>query len=890
MLSVEQDDVKLKETDCNEMDTRAPGGSVHEAEAEVDAEEEENESSDGHADLNVSSNDLSEASECEASSKEQLIAANEGSAAEFESLERARPSSTGTSSIKDSDQSTANNDIDASSERYDEEDEIAEARDGGEKVDAKAVKDEPEIVNDEESTQVTADNADVLVETFKPSETTTTTITTMATTNAAAVPNNVSHFYVNRKEFKRLQATVALIQQQQSHQMKMIEQIRDQLNLCIRTQNKHKSVLEANGSIVRHHQPSIKDEYKPAIQQQQPLHLSSAKANGAALVGKAQAPQIKSSFNKNAQHSISPMPYHAAAPTRQGLVAKSTFNSRNRSSDNGYEDDDQDQDGGDQIYQSSAKRLKPNGLSSSQLKPASVTTQSLLLQHKKPTMLQPEPQPSNFYAQQQQQQQMESPGQENGNTDMVNMMTSIMMAAAAAAQMNNGDGNGMIRMGDDGGNENSYENNSDSGSCHGNGMSNGCMMNNMNGGGNDDCYNDNYTDDDGSYSRDHLAAVASAIMANGGQGQPLNVQHHHHQALNLNTSNGRKSSDKSTSSTSSSSSSSSSFKENNTNSNANSMVNLPPSNGNNVSMLSPSSYKHRCHLCGKVFGSDSAVQIHIRSHTGERPYRCNICGNRFSTKGNLKVHFQRLHKHQQLLIEQDEHYTPSTSPQTQAHQILASSTLNHQNHHSHHHHHHPSLLESHGASSAAMLANKSNNGQVHHDTIKTNAIANLPSMHSTPTTSSSSSSSSSSTTSTSSTSSLTSSNNQKHSLSSQNLLQPQSTLMKVNGGGGSTHPAAASLLNKNDQMMLNGPPPPFAYNPNNGLAGMSPYGGLTPAAAAAAAFFNPAAAIANALHTPINNPMQHLMSNLINNLIKQDGGNSAVPTAVGNNGGGYNME
>ncbi|XP_037084899.1 homeotic protein spalt-major-like [Pollicipes pollicipes] len=52
-------------------------------------------------------------------------------------------------------------------------------------------------------------------------------------------------------------------------------------------------------------------------------------------------------------------------------------------------------------------------------------------------------------------------------------------------------------------------------------------------------------------------------------------------------------------------------------------------------------FRRRCHYCGKIFGSDSALQIHVRSHTGERPYKCNICGNRFTTKGNLKVHFQR---------------------------------------------------------------------------------------------------------------------------------------------------------------------------------------------------------------------------------------------------------
>ncbi|XP_064639829.1 uncharacterized protein LOC135495296 [Lineus longissimus] len=52
-------------------------------------------------------------------------------------------------------------------------------------------------------------------------------------------------------------------------------------------------------------------------------------------------------------------------------------------------------------------------------------------------------------------------------------------------------------------------------------------------------------------------------------------------------------------------------------------------------------FKHKCRYCYKVFGSDSALQIHIRSHTGERPFKCNICGNRFSTRGNLKVHFTR---------------------------------------------------------------------------------------------------------------------------------------------------------------------------------------------------------------------------------------------------------
>lgn len=68
-------------------------------------------------------------------------------------------------------------------------------------------------------------------------------------------------------------------------------------------------------------------------------------------------------------------------------------------------------------------------------------------------------------------------------------------------------------------------------------------------------------------------------------------------------------------------------------------------------------YRHRCKFCGKVFGSDSALQIHIRSHTGERPFKCNICGNRFTTKGNLKVHFQR-HKAKYPHIKMNPHPVP----------------------------------------------------------------------------------------------------------------------------------------------------------------------------------------------------------------------------------------
>ncbi|XP_066260473.1 zinc finger protein 25-like [Euwallacea similis] len=54
----------------------------------------------------------------------------------------------------------------------------------------------------------------------------------------------------------------------------------------------------------------------------------------------------------------------------------------------------------------------------------------------------------------------------------------------------------------------------------------------------------------------------------------------------------------------------------------------------------PALLKHICDYCRTEFPSSESLSIHIKQHTGSKPYVCNICGKCFPQRFNLELHLR----------------------------------------------------------------------------------------------------------------------------------------------------------------------------------------------------------------------------------------------------------
>ena len=51
-----------------------------------------------------------------------------------------------------------------------------------------------------------------------------------------------------------------------------------------------------------------------------------------------------------------------------------------------------------------------------------------------------------------------------------------------------------------------------------------------------------------------------------------------------------------------------------------------------------------CPVCSTVRKTRFHMEMHIRTHIGEKPFYCPYCNASFSQKGNCKTHIEKYHK------------------------------------------------------------------------------------------------------------------------------------------------------------------------------------------------------------------------------------------------------
>ena len=59
---------------------------------------------------------------------------------------------------------------------------------------------------------------------------------------------------------------------------------------------------------------------------------------------------------------------------------------------------------------------------------------------------------------------------------------------------------------------------------------------------------------------------------------------------------------------------------------------------NHIKLVHDKIREHFCEICAKAFGTTNDLNVHRRTHTGEKNFPCHICGQSYSTKQYLQIH------------------------------------------------------------------------------------------------------------------------------------------------------------------------------------------------------------------------------------------------------------